>query len=175
MHKTYSTKRLNLKPTSKEDAPFILELFNTPKWKLFIGDRNLHSVSDAEAYIQNKMTPQLERLGFSNYTLIRKSDGVKVGTCGLYDRDGLDGIDIGFALLPAYERQGYTFEAATKLLEIAFNDFGYEKVSGITVKENIASQRLLEKLGLKQIGTTRIPNDSVELLLYQGKTNHQNT
>ena len=175
MIKSYSTQRLLLKPTSKEDASFILELMNTQKWKQFIGDRKVHTVADAEAYIQNKMTPQLERLGFSNYTIIRKNDDVKVGTCGLYDRAGLEGIDIGFALLPAYEKQGYAYEASKKLMQVAYSNFGYKTVNGITVKENIASQKLLEKLGLKQIGTTIIPNDTEELLLYQGETNIQIT
>lgn len=170
MIKSYSTQRLLLKPTSKEDASFILELMNTQKWKQFIGDRKVHTVADAEAYIQNKMTPQLERLGFSNYTIIRKNDDVKVGTCGLYDRDGFEGIDIGFALLPTHEKKGYAYEASKKLMEVAYSNFGYKTINGITVKENIASQKLLEKLGLKLKGTTQLPNDTEELLMYTGKT-----
>lgn len=60
------------------------------------------------------MRPQFERLGFGNYIMIRKSDGIKLGSCGLYDREGLDGIDIGYALMPQFERQGYAIEAASK-------------------------------------------------------------
>jgi hypothetical protein len=46
------------------------------------------------------MTPQLKKLGFSSYTVIRKTDNAKVGSSGLYDREGLEGIDLGFAFLP---------------------------------------------------------------------------
>jgi len=34
---------------------------------------------------------------------------------------------------------------------------------------NISSQKLLEKLGLKLIGTTILPNEDIELLLYKVK------
>ena len=43
-----------------------------------------------------------------------------------------------------------------------------KKVTDInsTTKDNISSQRLLEKLGLQYKGTTKLPNDSEELLIY---------
>ncbi|MDL5513130.1 GNAT family N-acetyltransferase [Arenibacter sp. M-2] len=166
-YKTFVTERLTLKPTSAEDAAFIYELFNTPKWLKNIGDRNINSPEMAKEYILSKMKPQLERLGYSNYTLIRKTDKVKIGCCGLYDREGLEGIDIGFAFLPQYEGQGFAFEAADKLKNIAFDEFGLHSLSAITSKHNVASQRLLEKLGLALAGTTTLPNGKEELLLYK--------
>jgi ribosomal-protein-alanine N-acetyltransferase len=99
----------------------------------------------------------------------RKEDQHKIGTCGLYDREGLAGVDIGFALLPDYEGQGYAFEAAHRLQELAFSEFGLSSIQAITTKDNLASQRLLEKLGLQRTGTTRIPNDPEELWLYKIK------
>ncbi len=117
--------------------------------------------------ILTKMQPQLERLGYSNYTLVRKIDNVKIGTCGLYDREGLEGIDIGFAFLPEYERKGFAFEAANKIKNVAFNEFGIKVISAITTKNNVSSQKLLEKLGLELTGTTKLPNDNEELLLYK--------
>ena len=143
--KSFETKRLKLKPCSKEDAPFLLELLNTPKWIKYIGDRKIRSIADAEEYIENKMTPQLKKLGYSNYIVIRKSDGKKLGTCGLYDREGFDGIDIGFAFLPQYERNGYAYESAHKMMEVAKKHFKIDHISAITTKENIVSQKLLEK------------------------------
>lgn len=165
-YKHFETDRLILKPTTSEDAEFIFELVNTPKWLEHIGDRNVKSVEEAKAYIAEKMTPHLEKLGFGNYTLIRKADNLKIGTCGLYDRDGLEGIDIGFAMLPAYENRGYGFESAKKLIEVGIKVFHIKRISAITTKENIVSQKLIEKLGLKYVNTIKIPNDEEELLLY---------
>lgn len=165
--KTYETERLFLSPTSIEDAAFVLELLNSPKWIQNIGDRKVHSLEDAEAYIRTKMLPQVQALGFGNYTLIRKSDGAKMGSSGLYNRDGIEGVDIGFAVLSEFEGKGYSFEAANKLMELAKGEFQLSKVSGITLKTNKASQGLLEKLGLKFSKMIQIPNDDEELMLYE--------
>jgi len=166
-YKSFETERLDLKPTSEEDAPFIFELLNAPKWIEYIGDRNVKSVEDAQEYIITKIKPQLEKLGYSNYTIIRKSDNVKLGICGLYDREGLEGIDIGFALLPEHERKGYAFEAANELKRVGVEEFGISRIRAITTKENIASQKLLEKLGLKFIRNVQLPNHDKEVLLYE--------
>ena len=166
-YKSFETERLIIKPTTEIDSSFIYELLNTPKWIKNIGDRNVNSIEDAANYIKNKVTPQLEKLGFANYTVIRKSDGIKLGTCGLYDRDGLNGIDIGFAFLPQFEKKGYAFESASKLIEVAISDFKITEISGITTKENIESQKLLNKIGLKFEKMIIIPNDIEELLLYK--------
>ena len=142
-YKSFETERLLLKPMSKEDASFLLELLNSPKWIKYIGDRNVNTIKEAETYIKHKMTPQLKKLGFSSYTVIRKTDNAKVGSCGLYDREGLEGIDLGFAFLPLYEKMGYAFESANKLKDLAFNQFNLKHISAITTSENKDSQKLL--------------------------------
>ncbi|BBE19751.1 acetyltransferase, GNAT family [Aquipluma nitroreducens] len=166
-YKTFETERLIIKPTFEEDAEFIFELLNSPNWLKYIGNRNVTSIESAREYIKLKMLPQFERLGFGNYTVIRKSDQAKMGVCGFYDRDGLDGLDIGFAFLQKYEGKGYGFESANKLKQVAFTEFGITEIVAITTQDNTASQKLLEKLGLTLIGTTKIPNDNEELLLYK--------
>lgn len=167
MYKIFETERLILRPTTKEDAEFIFQLLNSPKWLEFIGDRNIRTVEDAENFIDEKMLTQLYRLGFSNYTIIRKTDLKKIGTCGLYDREGLEGIDIGYALLPEFEGKGYAFEAAEKIKNVALVDFRLGTINGITSKENMASQKLLQKLGLKLFGTKKLPGEEVELMFFQ--------
>lgn len=164
--KTLETERLILNPTTLADAEFIRILYNSPKWIEFIGDRKLNTVKDAENYIETKMLPQMERLGYGNYTIIRKSDGKKIGSCGLYDREGVNGIDIGFALLPDFEKKGYAFESVNYLKEIALNDFKLNQISGITSKRNKSSQDLLMKIGLKFEKNIVLPNETEEILLY---------
>ena len=163
----FETERLVLVPTRVEDADFILELLNSPKWLNHIGDRNVKTHDEAVTYITNKMLPQLEKLGYSNYTVVRKSDGVKMGVCGLYDREGLDDIDIGFAFLAQFEKQGFAFEAASRIIEAAFQTFGIKKICAITTMENIESQSLIKKLGMQFIEMVKIPNDDEELMLFE--------
>ena len=131
-----------------------------------MGDREVHSEDEARQYIKARMLPQLERLGYSNYTIIRKSDGNKLGCCGIYDREGLEGVDIGFALLPEYEQHGYALEASREIMKAAKEEFGISKISGITSKDHLSSQKLLRKLGLDLTGTVVLPDEDEELLLF---------
>ncbi len=165
--KQFETERLTLRQMDISDAVFLVNVMNTPKWLKFIGDRNVHSEEDGVKYITDRVLSQYERLGYSNFTVIRKSDGAKVGVCGLYDRPGLEGIDIGFAFLPEYEGMGYGFEAASKIKDAAFNVFEIPKLCAITSKENVASQRLLEKIGLKPMGAIVLPGEEEEVLYYE--------
>ncbi|WP_034243433.1 GNAT family N-acetyltransferase [Aquimarina atlantica] len=165
--KSFETERLILKQTSEEDAEFIFQLLNTPKWLKYIGDRNVKTIEYSKEYIRNKITPQFKRLGYGCYTVIRKSDNAKIGTCGLYDRDGLEGIDIGYAFLPDYEGKGYAFESASKLKNVAFKVFGLKTIYAITAQNNNPSQNLLLKLGLEFDKKVILPNGNEELLLYK--------
>ncbi len=166
---TFETERLILKPTDESDAAFYLELLNTPKWKQNIGDRKVNTLEEAAEYIRTRRATSFLQLGFGNYTVIRKSDQQKIGSCGLYSRDGIEGIDIGFAFLPAYERKGYALESALRIKQAAFETFNLPMICAITIKKNLPSQRLLEKLGLQFIKTIRIPNDEEDLLYYELK------
>ncbi len=165
--RSFETERVLIRPTTEEDASFLLELLNTPKWLEHIGDRQVRTTEDALQYVRDRISPQFERLGYGNYSVIRKLDGVIMGSCGLYDREGLDGIDLGFAFLPQFEGQAYAFESANRVKEAGIHVFGIEQLSAITTKEKIASQRLLEKLGFQRAQIVRIPNDDEELLLYR--------
>lgn len=165
-YKNFETERLIIQPTSTRDAEFILELLNSPKYIQFVGDKNLKNTEDAEKYINDRMITQLERLGYSNYTVLRKSDNMKIGCVGLYDREGVDGIDIGYSFLPEFEGKGYAFEAAVELKRAAKEEFNLKDLNAITVQENRGSRKLLEKLGFEFKEIIHIPNDPNELMLY---------
>lgn len=166
-YKTFETERLYLKPMDETDAAFLLKILNTPKWLQYIGDRNVHTEAEAVAYIKTKITPQLERLGYGNNLVIRKEDKTIVGVCGLYERPGLSIVDIGFAFLEQFEGQGYGYEAASRLLLAGKEDFGLEKVCAITTKDNLASQKLLKKLGLQFIKHITLEEGKEELQYYE--------
>lgn len=162
----FQTSRLTVRPVTLDDAPFILELMNTPKWIKFIGERHVKTIEVAANYIKEKAFPQLEKHGYTNNVIIRKEDNVKLGTCGLYHREGKEKPDIGFAFLPNYEGKGYAYEATHKLMEIGKSEYGLTELSGFTMEENNASRKLLERLGFKVIGTDKLPNETIELLHY---------
>lgn len=164
---SYETDRLILKPAEEQDADFFLELYNMPSFIQYIGDRNLRTKEDAENYITSRFIPQIEKLGFGNYVVILKEDHTKIGAVGIFEREGLDVLDIGFSFLEKYEGKGYAYESANKLKELAATDFGVHKISAITTKDNFSSQKLIERLGLKFQKMVTIPEDVVELMYYE--------
>lgn len=165
--KTFETERLIMKLADLDDADFFLELYNMPSFIKYIGDRNLRTKEDAEDYIKNRFFPQIEKLGFGNYVVILKENQTKIGAVGIFEREGLDVVDIGFSFLEKYEGKGYAYESANRLKEVAAIDFGVKKLSAITTKDNFSSQKLIEKLGLKFQKIITIPNDDAELMYYE--------
>jgi RimJ/RimL family protein N-acetyltransferase len=161
------TERLILRKFTVEDAPFLLELLNTPRWIQFIGDRGVRTVEGAAQYITDRFFKSYETYGFGFYILILKETQTPIGTSGLIKRDGLDGVDMGFALLPEYEQKGYGFEAGQAVLTLAKDNFNLKKLLAITNQDNHNSQKLLVKMGFKKDKTVVLPNDSIELFLFE--------
>ncbi|MET3034632.1 GNAT family N-acetyltransferase [Chryseobacterium sp. NRRL B-14859] len=166
-NKTYETERLIVRPMSLEDKDIIFKLYNSPKFIQYIGDRNIRTVADAEDYIRNRFLPQMERLGFGNYLVLTKEGHHKIGAVGIFEREGLDIVDIGYSLLEEFEGKGYAFEAAQKVKSIGMEDFGLPKISAIISKDNASSQKLIEKLGLKFKKYITLPGENEELNYYE--------
>ena len=57
--------------------------------------------------------------------------------------------EIGFILHPDHQGHGYATEAARAMLAIAFDDYGLHRVCGRLESRNVASARVLEKLGMR--------------------------
>ena len=126
-----------------------MTLLNEPSWLRFIGDRGVRTIDDAKDYIIQGPLAMYASLGFGLCTVELKDPACPVGICGLMKRDYLDAADIGFAFLPAYWGKGYAYEAATAILNFAKADLGLKRILATTRPDNIASQKLLEKLGLR--------------------------
>lgn len=97
------SERLELRELTIADAPFIVELLNDPDFHRYIGDRGIRTLQDAENYIQQGPAVSYARHGHGLYLVARRSDGAKLGICGLIKRDTLPCEDIGYAFLPAYQ------------------------------------------------------------------------
>ena len=169
-----TTERLRIRHMTVADAAFMLRLLNEPSWLRFIGDRGVKTLADAQSYILNGPVEMVRRLGFGFY-IVELKDQVgsagPVGICGLAKRPYLADVDIGFAFLPEFWGQGYAFEAAAAVLDLAHTRLGLRRVLATVRPGNQSSIKLLEKLGLRYEKTMPHPlGDSVEgareLMLY---------
>jgi [ribosomal protein S5]-alanine N-acetyltransferase len=160
------TGRLVLRRFTADDAPFIVELLNDPGWIRFIGDRGVRTAGDARAYLEKGPVAMYARDGFGLYLTALKDGGAPIGMCGLIRREGLDDVDIGFAFLPAFRSQGYALESARAVMVHAREDYGIGRVVAITSRDNHASIRVLEKIGLRFERMVRLPKDEEEVMLF---------
>jgi [ribosomal protein S5]-alanine N-acetyltransferase len=161
-----NTKRLILREAQLSDSQFFYDLLNSPKWLKYIGDRGIKTLNDAEKYIHDKLINSYKINGSGLFVYELKGLHIPIGICGFIKREYLDSEDIGFALLPEYERKGYTYEISIAVLDYGEKNLSINKVYAITSKDNIASQELLKKLGFNFKSYVNEPDTDEELLLY---------
>jgi RimJ/RimL family protein N-acetyltransferase len=160
------TPRLILRRFTIDDAAFAMALVNDPAWIANIGERNVHSLEDARAYLEKGALAMYAREGFGLYAVVLKSSGATVGMCGLVKRAGLDDVDLGFAFLPEYRGQGYAVESAEAVRNYAIVALGLKRLVAIVSPANQPSIRLLEKLGFRYERPVKLPGDDEEISLY---------
>ena len=166
MKSILETERLLLRQLTTDDAPFIIELVNSPGWLTYIGDRHIKTVVQAEAYLLNGPLASYDANGFGLYLVELKADRTPIGLCGLLKRDSLDHPDIGFAFLPAFTGKGYAVEIATATMAFAKDTLRLPVVMAIVLPTNYPSIKLLGKLGLTFREPITSPGTDEELLLY---------
>ena len=161
------TPRLRLRRLTLDDADaaFMMRLVNDPQWLRHIGDRNVRSLEDARRYIQ-KTLDMYERLGFGSWVAQLKATGEPIGTCGLVKRDGIDDVEIGYALLPEFRRRGLALEGARAVLAYAWDVLRLPRVAAIVTPSNDESIKLLERIGLRFSQRITKPGGDEELSLY---------
>lgn len=161
-----TTPRLRLRHLTTNDTAFIVELLNDPSFLSNIGDRGVRTHDDAVGYVENGPGASYAKNGFGLYLVETKDGAAPLGLCGLVKRDTLPDIDIGFAFLPRFRGQGYALEAARATLDEARDRVKLPRLVAIVKPGNVASGRLLVKLGLKFERMIRLPNDALELEYY---------
>jgi len=142
------TDRLVLRWFTADDASFVVELLNDAAWLHLIGDRGVRSEADARAWIDARLRAPYWRQGFGQWAIERRSDGARLGICGLIRRDALPDIDLGYSLLPRFHGMGYAREAAAAVLAYADEVLGLSRILAITDPANERSISLLQSLGM---------------------------
>lgn len=160
------TRRLELRRLTLDDAQLMLAVWNDPAFLRYVGDRGIRTLAAARAALLDGALKLYAEHGFGPYRMSRKADGVDVGICGLFRRDGLPDTDIGFSTLPQYCGQGFGYEAARAVIEHARVDAQLERLTALVTPDNVASIRLIEKLGLIFEKMVRIPGEDSDVCLY---------
>jgi ribosomal-protein-alanine N-acetyltransferase len=164
------TNRLRLRELTVDDGEFILRLLNEPSFVQNIGDRGVRTIDDARAYITNGPIASYKNHGFGLLLVELKESGTAIGICGLLKRDVLSDPDLGYALLPDFWSNGYAHESAAAVIDGAGDVLHLQRVLAVVNPENVASIRLLEKMGFQFEGMMRLAEDALEIKLFALKT-----
>ena len=83
------------------------------------------------------------------YVVALKDTDEPIGTCGLFKRDTMDDVDIGYAFLRQFWGRGFAYEAAAAVLAYGRDVLQLPKIVAMTAPGHERSIKLIEKLGLR--------------------------
>jgi RimJ/RimL family protein N-acetyltransferase len=162
-----TTARLRLRSWSDEDADFLFDMYRRWEVQRFIGrePRVMAERTEAVASIERRRALDHPVHGF--WAIERLTDHVLVGNLLLKPipvsagqaRLPADDVEIGWHLHPDHWGHGYATEAGAAVLARAFSA-GLSRVIAVTAPENVASQAVCRRLGMRYLGETRAYYDT---------------
>ncbi len=87
-----------------------------------------------------------EKIGFC--AVILKETSELIGWCGLWRLRETGELEVGYAIIKTMWRKGLASEAAKAFLSHGFEDLGVERIVAVARADNIASRRVMEKIGM---------------------------
>ncbi len=153
------TERLVLRPYREDDAAAVFRVFSDPEVFRYTPDTTYTRIETAQEFLREaiwlyKLEPPATFRHFLAVT--RRTDGAYLGMTGVggveYDRTQ---NEVFFILGREHWGQGYATEAARAVVRYSFRDLRIPRVIGIVQPANVASARVLEKIGLRRAGVVR--------------------
>ena len=147
------TDRLLLREYVQEDAEAYFKLNTDPEVVRFVPDKPLLNVEQARQTLIDHPMVDYRKYGFGRGACLLKSTGEQIGFAGLKYLEELGEVDVAYRLLPAHWGKGLATEAALASIRYGFADLGLKRIIGLVMPENVASVRVLEKMGLRYTET----------------------
>jgi [ribosomal protein S5]-alanine N-acetyltransferase len=155
------TQRLELLPCSLEvaqatinkDKPLLEKLLTA-----YVSDDWYETeVQDFLPKYTDMLKTDPSQLGYGVWLMIRTDDSTLVGDLAFGGKqEGEDTLEIGYEVLTPYRNQGYATEAVEALVNFAFTQLETLRIIAHTPEDNIASIRVVEKLGMQNVGTVTV-------------------
>ena len=156
------TDRLILRLWKSEDLPLFTEM-NKDACVMRYFPAILTDEQTESFY--NRIQSEFERNGWGLYAVELKSNGTFIGYVGLheigFDADFTPGVEIGWRLATDFHNQGLATEAAKEVLKLARQN-GLQRLYSFTTKQNVPSERVMQKIGMTKVGEFEHPNLSTD-------------
>lgn len=152
------TERLIMRELRIDDLEGMFALDSDPLVHQYLGNKPITHRSQAEKYIAFICQQYVDH-GIGRFATIEKKSGDFIGWSGIKFNTGKkeaigkyrDFYDIGYRFMPKYWGNGYATESSVKILEFGFNQLNISKMCGAAEVVNIASNKVLKKIGLNFI------------------------
>ncbi len=151
-----TTSRLLLREFVADDWPDVLAYQADPRYLRYY-DWDGRTAEEAREFVRMFLDQQAEmpRRKFQLAITLPDQPGL-IGNCGIRRKpDNEWEVDIGYELAPEYWGQGIATEAARAIVDFGFQELGLRRISSWCIADNVASARVLEKVGLRQEGRLR--------------------
>lgn len=151
--RTWTTARLTAKPAVRADAHIVFtEYANDPSVAKYTIWKPHRDVEETIAFLHRCERVWADGSAFP-WSLWRKEDGAFVGLIEI--RVDGSSVDLGYALSRRWWRQGFMSEAALSVVQWAMAQPTIYRVWATCDVENVASTRVLERIGMEREGTLR--------------------
>ncbi|WP_162910514.1 GNAT family N-acetyltransferase [Hymenobacter oligotrophus] len=141
------TERLALRQLTLADLDTLYRLDSDPEvMRYIIPPRTYEGTRE---YLEELIANYEKFPGLGRWAVIEKSTGAFVGVHVLKHLEASGYIEIGYRFFPEFWGRGYATEMTRALLRYGFQDLGLQQIVGVTHPENLASQHVLEKCGLR--------------------------
>lgn len=144
------TQRLLLRPSTDADRADLHALEQDPDVMRYLNG-GLPTPLDVDGESEAFLMPRGGEPGI--WIAIERASDAFLGWFCLYE-EGDGSAELGYRLLRACWGQGYASEGAAALVDFGFRDRGCCRIVANTMAVNLASRRIMEKIGLKHIRTT---------------------
>ena len=151
-----TTDRLLLREFAGDDWPAVLAYQSDPLYLRYYSWTQ-RTAKDVQAFVRRFIDWQGEepRKNFQ-FAVILRAKGRLIGSCGIRIGQGNGRkADLGYEIAPRYWGQGYATEAARAVVAFGFGDLRLHRIWASCLAENVASARVLEKLGMRREATLR--------------------
>jgi RimJ/RimL family protein N-acetyltransferase len=164
MHVLLETERLLLRRLTPDDLENLVELDSDPEVMRHL---NGGEPTPREVMRQELLPAFLrydDRLpGFGMFAAIERSSEDFLGWFGLRPVQGdARRVSLGYRLRRAAWGRGYATEGARALIRLGFTELGVHRVIATTYQDNVASQRVMEKAGLRLVRRYRLTPADLE-------------
>ena len=147
---TITTSRLTLRPFSLTDDIRLHTIMNEPNIMQYFPRTDPPNIERVQALIELQLM-QYETYNLGWWAVVPDGGTDLIGWNGLQYLPETDEVEVGYLLSKQFWGRGYATEGARVSLEFGFEKLVQKQIVGLTHPENMASQNVLKKCGMRYI------------------------